>query len=63
MTDLIGLSPEYAAEKLTALGYRVKISPLSNGKNTVETDSKIVVSVRRDQGEILLYVADIKRKL
>ena len=63
MTEFIGSNPEYAVKKLTALGYRVAISPLTNGKEQPLTDSQIVVSVRENEGEILLYVADVKRKI
>ena len=63
MTEFIGSNPEYAVKKLTTLGYRIAISPLTNGKDQPATDSRIVVSVRRNEGEILLYVADIKRSL
>lgn len=63
MTEFIGSDPEYAVNKLTALGYRVTISPLTNGKEQPVTDSQIVVSVRENEGEILLYVTDIKRNL
>ena len=63
MTELIGSTPEYASAKLSEMGFRVKLSALTCGKDCPEADSRIVVALHEKNGEVLLYVGDVKRNV